>query len=261
MNILDKIIDHKKLEVSQQKLQSPIEKLADTEYYNRKTLSLYHSIQQDGSTGIIAEFKRRSPSKGIINSTSSPLNVVKAYQSAGASAISILTDLEFFGGSNEDILSVRDNIKIPILRKEFIIDPYQIHQAKSIGADLILLIAACLTPTQVSEFASLARELSLEVLLELHDESELAHICDEVHFVGINNRSLKTFHVDINRSIEMSKKIPAGKLKIAESGIDDPATVKIFRDNGYSGFLIGENFMKTEDPGFAIMDFIKQINN
>ena len=156
-------------------------------------------------------------------------------------------------------MMVRDAIHIPILRKEFIIDPYQIHEAKAIGADLILLIAACLTPAEVRTFSLLARELSMEVLLELHDEDELGHICDEVHFVGINNRSLKTFDVDIERSLAMAMKIPSSKLKIAESGIDDPAMIDLFRENGYSGFLIGENFMKMENPGMALNQFIKKI--
>lgn len=259
MNILDRIVENKKKELVEKKQSTSIDMLAKSSYYERKTISLSESISFDNASGIIAEFKRSSPSKGVINNTVSPLQVAKDYQAAGASAISILTDVDFFGGSDDDILSVRDYIDIPILRKEFIIDPFQIHEAKSLGADIILLIAACLTPNEVRAFSALARSLSLEVLLELHDEDEIGHICDEVNFVGINNRSLKTFDVNIQRSLDMAKKIPSAKLKIAESGIDNPATISLFRENGYAGFLIGENFMKTADPGDALSNFIKSI--
>jgi indole-3-glycerol phosphate synthase len=259
MNILDRIIENKKKELVEKKQSITIELLTKSNYYERKTISLSESICVENASGIIAEFKRSSPSKGVINNTVSALQVAKDYQAAGASAISILTDVDFFGGSDDDLLSVRESIDIPILRKEFIIDPFQIHEAKSLGADIILLIAACLTPKEVHSFSALAKSLSLEVLLELHDEDEIGHICDEINFVGINNRSLKTFDVNIQRSLDMAKKIPDGKLKIAESGIDNPATISLFRDNGYAGFLIGENFMKTNNPGVALSNFIKNI--
>jgi indole-3-glycerol phosphate synthase len=259
MNILDRIVENKKKELVEKKRSVSIDMLAMSNFYRRKTISLSESICVDNASGIIAEFKRSSPSKGIINNAVSPLQVAKDYQAAGASAISILTDVDFFGGSDDDILSVRDSIDIPILRKEFIIDPFQIHEARSLGADIILLIAACLSPDEVRAFSALARSLSLEVLLELHDEDEIGHICDEVNFVGINNRSLKTFDVNIQRSLDMAKKIPSDKLKIAESGIDNPATISLFKENGYAGFLIGENFMKTSDPGAALSNFIKRI--
>ena len=259
MNILDRIVENKKKELVKKKQSITIDMLAKSFFYERKTISLSQSICADNASGIIAEFKRSSPSKGIINNTSSCLQVSKDYQAAGASAISILTDTDFFGGSDDDLLSVRESIDIPILRKEFIIDPFQIHEAKSLGADIILLIAACLTPNEVRKFSALARSLSMEVLLELHDEDEISHICDEVNFVGINNRSLKTFDVNIQRSLDMAKKIPDDKLKIAESGIDDPTTISLFRENGYAGFLIGENFMKSSDPGEALNNFIKNI--
>ena len=259
MNILETIVENKKKELHQKKQDVSINMLAESIYYNHIPISLSNSLREGIGSGIIAEFKRRSPSKGLINGVASPLEVAIDYQLAGASAISILTDQVFFGGSDTDLMMVRDAIHIPILRKEFIIDPYQIHEAKAIGADLILLIAACLTPAEVRTFSLLARELSMEVLLELHDEDELGHICDEVHFVGINNRSLKTFDVDIERSLAMAMKIPSSKLKIAESGIDDPAMIDLFWENGYSGFLIGENFMKMENPGMALNQFIKKI--
>jgi indole-3-glycerol phosphate synthase len=211
------------------------------------------------ASGIIAEFKRKSPSKGVINDRVDLLEVTKGYQDAGASAVSILTDEYFFGGDDQDVVRAREVLDIPILRKEFIIDEYQVHEAKALGADLILLIAACLTKEEVVRFSTVARSLGLEVLLELHDEDELGHVCETIDLVGINNRSLKTFDVNIARSLRMAGELPKDKLKVAESGIDDPAQVKLFRENGYSAFLIGENFMKTNDPGIALHEFRNQI--
>lgn len=259
MNILDKIIENKKLEVKARKLLTPLHLLKQTRFYSRKAISLEAELLKPTATGIIAEFKRKSPSKGIINDKVNSLDISLGYQNSGASAISILTDKDFFGGSEEDIISVRDSIHIPILRKEFIIDEYQIHESKSIGADFILLIAACLSPKEVMLLSQVATSLGMEVLLELHDDDELSHICDSVNFVGINNRSLKTFDVDVNRSLKMAEKISSDKIKIAESGIDNPDMVKLFRTNGYRGFLIGENFMKAADPSLAIKEFMQLI--
>jgi indole-3-glycerol phosphate synthase len=216
-------------------------------------------LSKPNATGIIAEFKRKSPSKGVINDRVDPVEVTRAYQAAGASAVSILTDAYFFGGDDQDVLRARQVLDIPILRKEFIIDEYQVHEAKALGADLILLIAACLSKEEVVRLSTLARSLGLEVLLELHDEDELEHVCETIDLVGINNRSLKTFDVNIARSLRMAGQLPKNKLKVAESGIDDPAQVKLFRENGYSAFLIGENFMKTNDPGMALNEFRNQI--
>jgi indole-3-glycerol phosphate synthase len=259
MNILDKIVVRKKEEVAARKKELPMERLVDEIHYHRTGISLMNIFNQQNSKGIIAEFKRRSPSKGIINDRMDPLAVTTAYQSGGASAVSILTDNDFFGGSVDDVLKCRESLSIPILRKEFIVDPYQIHEAKAIGADLILLIAACLTPSQVMGFSAEARSIGLEVLLELHDEDEIGHICSTVDLVGINNRSLKTFDVDIARSLRMANAIPEGKPKVAESGIDDPEQVKLFRENGYKGFLIGESFMKQTNPGEALKQFISKL--
>ena len=259
MNILEQIIENKRTEVAQRKSVTSVSMLSASNLFNRNTISLVNKLLDPRSTGIIAEFKRRSPSKGIINNTVTPLEVAVGYENAGAAGISILTDEQFFGGADTDLIKVRSTINIPILRKEFIIDDYQLYEAKSIGADVILLIAACLTPEEVISLSSTAQSLGLEVLLELHDEDELEHICDTVDMVGINNRSLKTFDVDIERSLKMAQQIPAGKLKIAESGIDDPTLIKLFRSNGYSGFLIGENFMKSSDPVLAIQQFINLI--
>ena len=254
-NILDIIIEHKKIEVARAKAITSLATLQQSENFNRQTISMRRFLLDESKTGIIAEFKRKSPSKGVINATATVEAVTAAYTKYGASALSVLTDEQFFGGSVEDLKKARIN-HIPILRKDFMIDAYQIAEAKAMGADVILLIAACLTPLQVKELAAYATSLQLEVLLEIHTEQELQHICDETSIVGINNRDLKTFTVDINRSIELSKKIPDNKLRIAESGINDIETIRIFKNEGYHGFLIGENFMKQPDPAVAFAQFV-----
>jgi indole-3-glycerol phosphate synthase len=259
MNILDTIIAHKKGEVAQAKLQTSVQELMQAELYNRTTFSLKQFLLDESKTGIIAEFKRQSPSKGIINDKADVVEVTKAYTQYGASCLSVLTDQHFFGGSNNDLIRARVN-NIPILRKDFIVDEYQITEAKAIGADVILLIAACLTPARVTELALFAKSLQLEVLLEIHNEEELQHICPATEIVGVNNRDLKTFTVDINRSIALSKQIPGDKIKIAESGIDRIETISTFKNAGFKGFLIGENFMKQPDPSIAFAHFVQQLN-
>lgn len=255
MNILDKIVAHKKEEVKSQQSKVSMEKLKQTELFSRKTLSLRKFLLDESRTAIIAEFKRKSPSKGIINGNADVTKITNAYSTFGASGLSVLTDEKFFGGSKEDLLKARVN-NIPILRKDFMIDAYQFYEAKAIGADIILLIAACLTPQQVKEFAVLSKELGLEVLLEIHNEEELEHICDDVDFVGVNNRNLKTFEVDINTSLQLYPHIPKDKLAIAESGIGDTGTIITLKQAGFSGFLIGENFMKENDPAEAYKNFV-----
>lgn len=259
MNILDKIVAQKKIEIEQAKKLVSTSQLEKTDFFKRNTFSVTQNILAQNATGIIAEFKRKSPSKGIINDKVNTLDVVKGYANAGVSACSILTDESFFGGNIQDIISVRTEINIPILRKDFMIDEYQFIEAKSIGADIVLLIASILSPKQVKEFTALARSLQLEVLLELHDESELNHVCNDVHMVGINNRNLKTFEVDIEQSIRMSAALGNDFVKVAESGISSVETLKHFKNNGFQGFLIGENFMKTENPGLACKAFIAQL--
>jgi indole-3-glycerol phosphate synthase len=258
MNILDKIIEHKKEEVARNKKLVSLHELQQQENFNRKTFSLKEFLLDETKTGIISEFKRRSPSKGIINDKADVMDVTTAYTKHGASGLSVLTDTEFFGGAVDDLLKARVN-DIPILRKDFIIDEYQLAEARAMGADVILLIAACLTPHRVQELAFFAKSLQLEVLLEIHNEAELQHICDEVDMVGVNNRDLKTFSVDINRSIELSRQIPADKIKIAESGIKNVETIEIFKEVGFKGFLMGENFMKEKDPGEAFEQFVKKL--
>ena len=259
MNILDTIIEYKKREVAAAKEKIPVEVLKQAEYFNRNTLSLKQFLLDNSKTGIIAEFKRRSPSKGVINYRADVVEITTAYTKHGASCLSVLTDEHFFGGANNDLIQARAN-NIPILRKDFMIDEYQVVEAKAIGADVILLIAACLPTARIKELAVFAKQLSLEVLLEIHNEDELQHICDDIEIVGVNNRDLKTFTVDINRSIDLGRKIPANKIKIAESGINDVETICILRDAGFKGFLIGENFMKQPDPTIAFADFVEQLN-
>jgi len=258
MNILDNIIEHKRTEVERRKAERSVAELEKEFYFDRDTLSLKESLQKGNKTGIIAEFKRRSPSKGTINDRVNVIDVTTAYKENGASALSVLTDENFFGGNNNDLVLSRIN-EIPILRKDFIIDEYQIVEAKSIGADVILLIAACLTPKDVKRFAGLAKNLSLEVLLELHDESEAEHICDETELIGVNNRNLKTFEVNIEQSLKMAEKIPRDKIKIAESGISSVDDILLFKENGFKGFLIGELFMKEEDPAVAFAEFVNAL--
>jgi indole-3-glycerol phosphate synthase len=259
MNILDKIVAQKKMEIARRKLQTPVAVLEKANFFSRPTLSLKNFLLDESKTGIIAEFKRRSPSKGIINGQADVLAVTTAYTSFGASGLSVLTDENFFGGSTADVLNARIN-EIPILRKDFIIDEYQVTEAKAMGADVILLIAACLSVQQVQQLAGFAKGLGLEILLELHAEEELEHICDETALIGINNRNLKTFTVDIERSLEMAQKIPGNKVKIAESGIGSVGTINLFKENGFHGFLIGENFMKEADPGKAFAKFVQELN-
>lgn len=256
MNILNKIIDHKKLQLANPVVT--ILQLKQSPFYNRETLSLKQSLLNENKTGIIAEFKKKSPSKGIINNAADVETITRAYAEHGASGISVLTDEFFFGGLNKDLIIARTN-NIPILRKDFIIDEYQVTETKAIGTDVILLIAACLTPLRVKELAAFAKTLQLEVLLEIHNEEELAHICDDIDLVGVNNRDLKTFVVDTNKSIELGKKIPADKIKIAESGINDMQTIDTLKKAGFKGFLMGEYFMKHPDPGNAFADFTKNL--
>lgn len=257
MNILDKIIERKKQGIKDSKSKTSVAQLKDSEFFGRKTFSLKETLSS--KSGIIAEFKRQSPSKGIINNQISTLEVASAYEKFGASGISILTDKDFFGGSFDDILSVRNDINIPILRKDFMVDEYQFYEAKSIGADVILLIAACLSPTQVQEFTELSHKLGLEVLLEIHTEKELQHINKSIDFVGINNRNLKDFKVDLQHSVNLKNQLPENILSIAESGIYNEDDFKYLKEKGFNGFLMGEYFMKNENPGNKFSEFVSNV--
>jgi indole-3-glycerol phosphate synthase len=258
MNILEEIVEYKKLEVARQKAAVSIQALKNGDLFSRETLSLKQFLLDKRRTGIIAEFKRRSPSKGIINEKSDVAEITTAYEKHGASGLSVLTDNNFFGGSNNDLIAARINT-IPILRKDFMIDEYQVIEAKSMGADVILLIAACLTPFEVKKLAQAAKTLQLEVLLELHEESETGHICDEIDIVGVNNRNLKTFTVDLEQSVRLAEKIGNGKLKIAESGISNLDNIAYLRSYGFDGFLIGEHFMKQDDPAASFERFVSEL--
>ncbi|HVS97839.1 MAG TPA: indole-3-glycerol phosphate synthase TrpC [Puia sp.] len=258
MNILEKIVAHKRKEVEDRKAAAPVTELEKRPFFSRTVLDPRAFLTDKARTGIIAEFKRRSPSKGIINDRASVEEVTRAYAAGGASCLSVLTDGPFFGGSSEDLGKARVN-DIPILRKDFIIDEYQIVEARAMGADMILLIAACLSPVEVRRLAEFAVSLELEPLLEIHGEDELGHICDATTLVGVNNRDLKTFAVDVERSVRLSKRLPANRLLIAESGIDRIETIRYMKDAGFHGFLMGEHFMKEPDPTIAFASFVKQL--
>jgi len=259
MNILEQIIADKKTEVALKKQFAPTSVLERMEHFERPVISVKKSVKE--TTGIITEFKRKSPSKGIINNTSQVEDVVIGYDFHGSACMSILTDEKYFGGTNDDVLNARLVTGKPILRKEFIIDEYQLVEAKAIGADVILLIAACLTPAETQRLAAFAKSLGLEILLELHDAEELGHVCPEVDLVGINNRNLKTFEVNWQHSIDLAARLPKDKLKIAESGIHSVDTLLMLKQNGFDGFLIGENFMKHNDPTIAFASFVKEMRS
>lgn len=260
MNILEKIAAYKREEVALAKVRTPINKLEDLPLYSKPSYSLKRFLIDRTRTGIIAEFKRASPSKGTINGGSKVTEVTNAYASNGASAISVLTDRPSFGGSLDDLITARI-VEVPILRKEFIVDEYQIIESKAYGADAILLIAALLTKEEVHQFSLKAYELGLEVLLEIHNEEELDHISDYTDIVGVNNRNLKTFEVSLDTSAHLANLIPKDKLKISESGINYVADIQYLKSIGYDGFLIGETFMKESDPGLAFMQFVSLLND
>ncbi len=261
MTILDTILEHKRLEVMKRKSRWPLEQLRFKPLYNREPLNPMKHFN-DAEANIIAEFKRKSPSKGIINQIIDPVSCVEGYKVAGAKVASVLTDRDFFGGSFRDLESVKNRVgSIPLLRKDFMVDPYQIHEAKAYGADIILLIAAIIGKDIVKEMAAIAVSLGLSVLLEVHSEEELEKWVPEIEMVGVNNRDLKNFNVDINRSVELSSKLPKEAFKISESGLKTPGDIKMLYQEGYRGFLMGERFMVTESPGLALSEFLNQLKN
>lgn len=260
MNILEKIILEKRKQVEEDKQLVPLELLEQSIYFSRECASLKKYILRDDKSGIITEIKKKSPALGAINPEINVENLATAYTLAGASALSVLTDNKFFGGCNADLIAARENTTIPILRKDFVIDEYQILEAKSIGADIILLIVAILTREEIVQFTDFAHKLGMEVILEVHAEQELEKIYTNVDVIGVNNRNLETMQIDIATSKTMSKLIPAGFIKISESGIENPEIVSELKQFGYDGFLIGSYFMKHADPGKACKEFIQQIN-
>jgi indole-3-glycerol phosphate synthase len=261
MNILEQIVAFKKQEIAKIKAEVSLEKLVKSPAFKRTPLSLKEALLEKGSTGIIAEFKRQSPSKGIINATSTIQEVTEGYLNANVAAQSILTDTRYFGGTMVDLMTARTlNSVRPILRKDFVVDAFQIVEAKAIGSDAVLLIAACLTKEELKNYGKLATELGLSVLYEVHSQEELDKISDlDGKIIGINNRNLKTFEVDLEHSIALAAQIPDSCVKVSESGISNPRIISGLKEYGFQGFLIGENFMKTENPGRACRQFIDQI--
>ena len=264
MTILDQINETKRQEIETSKKLFPQEHLMASPYFSRKCNSLKAALLKENASGVIAEFKPKSPSKGVINDTADVAEVTRGggggYVSAGASGLSVLTDEEYFGGSIENLAKARfANPETPILRKDFMLDPYQIYEAKAHGADVILLIAESLTKELLLELTLKAKELGLEVLVEVHNEEELEKLNPQVDIVGVNNRDLRTFKVDVETSVRLSKLIPDRFVKISESGIFDPAAISKLRDAGFRGFLIGETFMKTDDPASACKEFIEDL--
>ncbi|MDR0940730.1 MAG: indole-3-glycerol phosphate synthase TrpC [Bacteroidales bacterium] len=258
MTILDNIIATKKTEIAERKNKISISDLEETAAFGRKCLSLRQSLLHSTS-GIIAEFKRKSPSKGWIHADADVQKITSGYSQNGASGISILTDFPYFGGAPDDLISARPNIHCPVLRKDFMIDEYQLFEAKSYGADVVLLIAAALTIAECKNLAQKAKQLGLETLLEVHNAEELKHINEYIDLVGVNNRNLKTFEVSTAISIELAQLIPDEFVKISESGISNVQTVRELQQIGYKGFLMGENFMKEENPADALKQFIAEL--
>ena len=257
-DILSEIIANKRFEVDLQKQAISIEQLQEGISEAPVIRSMKQALASSKS-GVIAEFKRRSPSKGWIKQDARPEEIVLSYATAGASALSILTDEKFFGGSLKDIRIARPLVEIPILRKDFIIDEYQLYQAKIVGADAVLLIAAALEQERCNELTEKAHSLGLEVLLEIHSPEELSYINEKVDMVGINNRNLGTFFTDVENSFRLAGQLPQDAVLVSESGISDPEIVKRLRTAGFRGFLIGETFMKTEQPGETLQNFLQAI--
>ena len=259
MNILDQIIADKFKEIALKKQLISTSNFERTPLFERETVSLSKALK-NSATGIIAEHKRRSPSKAVINLSLNVQDVARGYENAGVCGMSVLTDAKYFGGSLDDLILARASIKMPLLRKEFIIDEYQIIEAKAHGADVILLIAAVLDQEQIKSFSELAKSLNLDILLEVHNMEELEKsILQNIDMIGVNNRNLKTFEVSTDISKQLSEKIPNEFVKVSESGISSVEAIKDLKNYGYQGFLIGENFMKTDNPGLSAREFIKNL--
>lgn len=258
MNILDTIVEHKRIEVLKRKQKRPLPNLESFPFYGRTTNPI--SLPEAGKPGLIAEFKRQSPSKGPLNLDATPADVARGYQAAGVSVMSVLTDRKFFGGTFQDLSAVREACpELPLLRKDFMIDPYQLHEASAYGADMILLIAAILEKNQLADLAAEAKALGLHVLLEVHDAHELEKYDASIGFVGVNNRDLKTFRVDTDRSLDLIQEMPEGVVAVSESGLSKPEEVKKLSAAGFKLFLMGERFMRQANPGEACKEFMEKL--
>jgi len=259
VNILDKIIANKKIEVEAQKKCCSIDAMMHLIVDQTERPQSFRNALKISETGIIAEFKRRSPSRDWIFKEAKIGDVIPLYSQNGASAISVLTDIDFFGGNLDDLKQARSLTDTPLLQKDFVVDEYQLYQAALYGASAILLIASALTIEETKHLANKAKGLGLDVLLEIHNEDELRYINDKVDVVGVNNRNLGTFVTNVQVSFDLADKIPDEFIKISESGISQPQTVIDLQQAGYRGFLMGENFMKTSNPGEALEEFIKHL--
>lgn len=259
MSILDEIILYKKQEVQWKKQQMSLDELKKSAYFQRSTFSLIEAIERKRGVAVIAEFKRKSPSKGIINDRADVVNTTLGYMNCGVAGISVLTDEKYFGGSSDDLKIIRSQVSVPILRKDFIVDAYQVYEAKAMGADVILLIASCLSSVELYDLSQLASSLGLETLFEIHDASEIEKLPPKARLVGVNNRNLKNFEVNLNHSQQICKLLPEGCLKIAESGIHSVEEAKLLANAGFDAFLIGEFFMKHASPDAACRDFMNAL--
>lgn len=259
-DILSKIIDHKKSEVEQRKALYPVALLEKTIFFSSPTVSMKHYLLREDKHGIIAEIKRKSPSKGYIHPYINVEELSVGYMQSGASALSVLTDEEFFGGSKHDLITARKHNYCPILRKDFIIDEYQLFEARSWGADVVLLIAAALSPEKCRQLTAKARDMGLEVLLEVHNQEEAdQYLHENVTILGVNNRDLKTFETSLETSVKIARKLPGEVVKISESGIRNADDILMLREHGFKGFLIGETFMRESQPQVACAKLIAEL--
>jgi len=259
MDILNRIIENKKKEVACRKLTRPFDKLKQFVAQDRRPLSMVKALTQPGSSGIIAEYKTKSPSLGILNHSADVGSVTKKYVEAGAAALSVLTDSDFFGGSFSDLRKAREINDCPILQKDFFIDEYQVVEAYLNGADVILLIAAAMDAGRLGVLAETAKRYGMEVIMEVHTLKELEMLTGDIDIIGVNNRDLTTFKTDIVNSLRLAGHIPAGLLKISESGIGSAQKIMTLKDAGFSGFLVGGHFMSSGDPGGACRELVEQL--
>ena len=258
-DILKEIISHKYKEIKNKKERLPLTRLCQMACATPASGNKMSKQIQKSETGIISEFKRRSPSKGWINRSADPAKIIPGYEAVGATAISVLTDESFFGARENDFQQARSQTRLPILRKEFIIDEYQLFESRLLGADAVLLIAAALDLENCKKLVSRAIDLNLEVLLEIHEEKELDYISPDISMIGINNRNLGSFQTCVDHSFRLGERLPKEAIKISESGISSPQTVYELRRAGFQGFLIGETFMRTEYPEQTLRHFLSEL--
>ena len=260
MNILDRIVADKRREVAFRKEQRPVKLLERTPFFDAPCVSMVDHLRRKDTVGVIAEIKRKSPSQGIMHANVDVAKLSVGYMQAGASALSVLTDEAYFGGKIEDLVTARKFNRGPVLRKDFTVDEYQIIEAKSMGADAILLIAAIISPKETAKLATFARSCGLEVLMEVHNRKELeSHICADIDLVGVNNRNLKDFNIHTELSEALLEHIPREFVRISESGISDARVMHHLKRLGFDGFLVGGYFMKHERPQDACADLIRQV--